>query len=129
MSNRMLVKAGKREFVIKCSKEYMEEFDEALHKAAENYKYEKMIGKKFYVFTNWGLSKGTVVKEKKDEKYNTGLTQYKLRIDIDRNNRNKDYGFWFCDNQLHKFYFFAIVGQLYKMIVWDLSKIFKTYGK
>jgi len=84
-----------------------------------------MIGKKFYVYTNWGLCKGTVVKEKKDEKYNTGLTQYKLRIDIDRNNTNKDYGFWFCEGQLHKYYFTAIVLELFKPFSWFVKSIIK----
>jgi len=86
-----------------------------------------MIGKKCFVFTNWGLCKAVVVKERVDN--GTGETQYKVRIDIDRNNRNRDYGFWFCKDQLHKYYFPPLNGQLFKMIVWSLSNVFKTYSK
>lgn len=71
-----------------------------------------MIGRKFYVFTNWGLVSAVVVKERVDNK--TGLNQYKVKIDIDKDNTNKDYGFWFNSNQLHESKVKALFKELIK---------------
>ena len=73
-----------------------------------------MIGKKFYVFTNWGLVKGTVIKERVDNDH--GVPQYKLDIDIDKDNLSKGYGFWFCKDQLHKTVFGALFNEIKKYI-------------
>lgn len=112
MSNHIQDKAANREFVMKVGHGHMLEFHKALVEAANNYNYKGMIGKQFYVFTNWGLVKATVVKERTDNK--TGLFQYKLKIDIDKNNKGKDYGFWFNTNQLHKSKVKALFSELIK---------------
>ena len=68
------------------------------------------LGDVFYVFTNWGICKGRIVKIidemvelGKDADGNemiTGQSQYKLNIDIDKDNLNKKYGFFYCRHQL-----------------------------
>jgi len=64
------------------------------------------LGDIFYVFTNWGLCKGRVVKvideivEEPGTVPTTGLSLYKLNIDVDDYNKNKKYGFLFKRHQL-----------------------------
>lgn len=71
---------------------------------------KKNLGDKAYVFTSWGLVKGTVVKDRIDK--NNGIPQYKVNIDIDVNNKNKDYNFWYTVTQMHKTRFSAMVSEL-----------------
>jgi hypothetical protein len=71
---------------------------------------KKNLGDKAYVFTSRGLVKGVVVKERIDK--NTGLPQYKLDIDIDKNNKNKDYNFWYHAGEMYKTKFTAILFEL-----------------
>lgn len=89
----------------------------------KNKHMESMIGKKFYVFTNWGLCKAVVVKERTDEK--TGVVQYKVKIDVDRETKNRDYGFWFNSKQLNKYYFTAIILEMFKPFGWFVKSLFK----
>lgn len=86
-----------------------------------------MIGKKCYVFTNWGLVKATIVKERVDNV--SGTPQYKVAVDINRENKAKDYGFWFSKKQLNKFYFTAIVAELFKPFGWFVRSLFKGVKK
>jgi hypothetical protein len=79
-----------------------------------------MIGKKVYVFTNWGLVKAKVVEQKE----HLGIMQYKVAVDINRQDKGKNYGFWFCKNQLHKYYFMAIVLELFKPFGWFVKSFF-----
>jgi hypothetical protein len=83
------------------------------------------LGDAFFVFTNWGLCKGRVVKiknylistekgyvyditdgdeiptdEDSTERKDLEICQYKLSIDIDEDNKNIRYGFWYTANQL-----------------------------
>lgn len=83
---------------------------------------EVSVGMKAYIFTSWGLVKGVVVKERID-KY-TGLPQYKLDIDIDKDNLSKDYRFWYCANQLSKYYFTAAFNELVKPIKQGFKSLF-----
>lgn len=69
------------------------------------------LGDVFYVFTNWGICKGKIVKiidemiepeSAIDGEGNiVGMSQYKLNIDIDSNNINKKYGFFYLRHQLY----------------------------
>lgn len=54
------------------------------------------LGDVFYVFTNWGICKGKIIGKVENE----FGKQYKLNIDIDADNLDKKYGFFFCENQL-----------------------------
>lgn len=83
-----------------------------------------LIDKKFYVFTNWGLCKGRVIGERLDKK--TGLVQYKVNVDVNRKNKDKSYGFWFFRKQLNKYYFTAIVFELFKPFGWFVKSLFKS---
>ena len=74
-----------------------------------------IINDKVYVFTAWGLVKGRIVKERTDKF--TGVPQYKVDIDIDKNNKGKDYNFWYTTEQLNKFYFTAGIVELVKPII------------
>lgn len=82
------------------------------------------LGDVFYIFTNWGVSKGRVVKVERflcgdkgyaydiadggeiptddngEEIKDFEIEQYKLNIDIDEDNTNMKYGFWYTENQL-----------------------------
>lgn len=71
---------------------------------------KKNLGDRAYVFTSWGLVKGTIVKDRIDK--NSGIPQYKVNIDIDTNNKNKDYNFWYTSNQMSKTRLSAIVSEL-----------------
>lgn len=82
-----------------------------------------MKEKKIYVFTSWGLCKARIVKERIDK--NTGVPQYKVNIDINRENKNKDYGFWYTENEFHKFYVTALVFELFKPFGWWIKSVFK----
>lgn len=82
-----------------------------------------MKEKKIYVFTSWGLVRARVVKERIDK--NTGVPQYQVNIDIDRVNKDKVYGFWYTKAQFNKFYFTAIVFELFKPFGWWIKSIFK----
>ena len=82
------------------------------------------IGTKVYVFTNYGLVKGKIVKERID-KY-TETPQYKVSIDIDRYNKDKDYNFWYSNKQLNKFYSTAIILELFKPFGWFVKGLFKA---
>lgn len=81
------------------------------------------IGEKVYVFTNWGLVKAFIIKAREDD--STGKLQYKVVIDIDRESKNRHYGFWFNENQLHRYYFTAIVLELFKPFGWFINSLFK----
>ena len=70
-------------------------------------------GDKFYVFTSWGLVKGTVIKYNHN-KVIQNLCQYKLNIDISKDNLNKPYGFWYNEERLYKYYGVALVKELYR---------------
>ncbi len=91
------------------------------------------LGDVFYVFSNWGLVKGHIVKIEKclvkngyfydvdngdkiptnesnnadvatiipDNKDNFELRQYKLSIDLDKDNKNFKYGFFYVEEQLY----------------------------
>jgi hypothetical protein len=83
------------------------------------------IGKKVYVFTNHGLVKGKVVKERVDKF--TGATQYKVDINIDRAHVGVEYNYWFVSEQLRRFYFTAIVRELFKPFGWFVKKTLKTH--
>lgn len=74
-------------------------------------KYKRVeLGDVFYVFTNWGICKGRVVKivdtllefgkDIDSKEMLTGRDQYKLNIDIDKYNKNKKYGYFYCRHQL-----------------------------
>ena len=52
------------------------------------------LGDEFYVFTNWGICKGHIVDIKNG--------QYKLNIDINDENKNKEHDFYYCENQLYQ---------------------------
>lgn len=71
---------------------------------------KKNLGDRAYVFTSWGLVKGTIVKDRIDK--NNGIPQYKVNIDIDKNNKNKDYNFWYTSDQMNKTKLSAIVSEL-----------------
>jgi hypothetical protein len=78
------------------------------------------LGDVFYVFTNWGLCRGRVVKKEsvllnkenvaKGDEIPTdedgveidewGVDQYKLNIDYNEENKNLKYGFWYTETQL-----------------------------
>ena len=68
------------------------------------------LGDVFYVFTNWGICKGRIVKiidemvecgtDIDGKEMITGMNQYKLNIDIDENNKDKKYGFFYLRHQL-----------------------------
>jgi hypothetical protein len=77
-----------------------------------------VLNDRAYVFTSWGLVKGRIVKQRID-KY-TGVPQYKVNIDIDRQNTNKEYNFWYVKEQLHRYYFIAIVTELFKPFGWAI---------
>lgn len=81
------------------------------------------IGSKVYVFTSHGLVKGKIVKERIDKF--TGIPQYKVNIDIDRYNKDKEYNFWYVNKALNKFYFTAIILELFKPFGWFVSGLFK----
>jgi hypothetical protein len=81
------------------------------------------INDKVYVFTAWGLCKGRIVKERTDKF--TGVPQYKVNIDIDRDNKDKDYNFWYTTGQLNKFYFTASVLEMFKPFGWFVKSLFK----
>ena len=91
------------------------------------------LGDAFFVFTNWGLCKGRVVKienylvsnekgyvydivdgsevptdEDGEEIKDFEVCQYKLNIDIDEDNKNIRYGFWYSPQQLFDTTFEAI---------------------
>lgn len=80
----------------------------------EDVRKKKNIGDKSYVFTNWGLVKGTVVKDRVDR--NSGIPQYKVDINIDVNNKNVSYNFWYTSDQMSKTKFTAIVKELIRPI-------------
>lgn len=69
-----------------------------------------VIGDMAYVCTSWGINKGIVVKIRTD-KY-TGLDQYKLDIDIDKNNKNIEYGFWYTADVMKVSKFKAIISEI-----------------
>jgi hypothetical protein len=73
------------------------------------------LGTKAYVFTSWGLVKGTIVKYRTD-KY-SGILQYKLTIDVDKNNKDIDYNFWYTADQMYKYIFGAIVKELLRPVI------------
>ena len=81
------------------------------------------IGTKVYVFTNWGLVKAYVSKEGTSKVIDT--PQYQVKIDIDRHNKGKNYNFWFVVGQFHKYYFTAIVSELFKPFGWFVKGLFK----
>lgn len=83
------------------------------HKSKETRK-EKQIGDKAYIFTNWGLVLGTIVKSRIDK--NTGIPQYKFNIVIDKNNTNVEHGFWYCADQMSKTKFTAIIKELVRPV-------------
>ena len=51
------------------------------------------LGDQFFVFTNWGICQGRVVDI-------TPENQYRLNIDIDVNNKDKEHDFYYCEHQL-----------------------------
>jgi hypothetical protein len=51
------------------------------------------LGNEFYVFTNWGICHGRVVEITNDKLYRLDLT-------IDADNRDKNNGFYYCEDQL-----------------------------
>jgi hypothetical protein len=59
------------------------------------------LGNEFYVFTNWGICKGRVVDITSDG-------QYRLNIDINDDNLNKEHDFYYCENQLYYYYMDAL---------------------
>lgn len=88
------------------------------------------LGDIFYVFTNWGICKGRIVRIEHYE-VNSGegqlmdgdepatddegfiinefeVTQYKLNIYLDECNKNLKYGFWYSEDQLFNTYDDAI---------------------
>lgn len=81
------------------------------HKGARK---ERAIKDSVVVFTSWGLVRGIIVKERIDK--NTGIPQYKVNIDIDKNNKNIDYGFWYTSDQMFKNRFTAIVNETLRPI-------------
>lgn len=89
------------------------------HKNKETRK-EKEIGARAYIFTNWGLVKGSIVKTRIDK--NTGIPQYKFNIDVDKNNTNVEYGFWYCADQMSKTKFTAIFSELLRPVKVKLIK-------
>ena len=81
------------------------------HDMEQETKKKKVIGDRAYVFTNWGLVLGTVVKVRTDRE--TGIEQYKVSINIDKNNKDIDYSFWYtAAGQMYKNKFTAIVTEL-----------------
>jgi hypothetical protein len=72
------------------------------------------LGDVFYVFTNWGICKGVIRKIIVNE-YGT---QYKLNIDIDEDNKDKKYGFFYTENQLYKDAWVAVEDMLNKYELW-----------
>ena len=68
------------------------------------------LGDVFYVFTNWGICKGRVIKiidefveitnNSNGKEMITGISMYKLNIDIDDDNKDKKYGFFYGRHQL-----------------------------
>lgn len=72
------------------------------------------IGDKRYVFTSWGLVKGTIVKDRIDR--NSGIPQYKVNIYIDCINPDVDYNFWYTLDQMSKNKLSAIVRELIRPI-------------
>ncbi|MCK9281536.1 MAG: hypothetical protein M0P71_13000 [Melioribacteraceae bacterium] len=59
------------------------------------------LGDVFYVFTNWGICKGRISEITKS-------SQYRLKIDIDPENMDKDHGFYYCEDELHNSFTDAI---------------------
>jgi hypothetical protein len=76
---------------------------------------EIKVGDTAYIFTSWGLVKGTVVKERIDKFIH--IPQYKLDIDIDKNNIGKKYEFWYCEENLHKYRFVAAFKEMVKPLI------------
>lgn len=74
------------------------------------------LGDVFYVFTNWGICKGLIIRKVENE---FGI-QYKLNIDIDKDNLNKKYGFFFTENQL---FYSPIDALTFEANKWDIKKI------
>ena len=73
------------------------------------------LGDVFYVFTNWGLCKGKVIKIQENyvlgeetetgERLNVPVKQYQLNIDDyygEGTEFNMKYGFWFTEDQLYE---------------------------
>jgi hypothetical protein len=73
-------------------------------------KPETKLSNHYYIFTSWGLVRGTVVKERID-KY-TGVKQYKFIIDIDKSNKGKDYDFWYTEDQMYNYKYKAILSAI-----------------
>jgi hypothetical protein len=71
---------------------------------------KRRVGDIVYAFTNWGIVKGKIVKERIDR--NSGIPQYKLNIVVDKNNEDVDYNFWYTTEQLSKTKFTAIMSEL-----------------
>lgn len=100
----MLGKGVKRMFVIKCSKGYMEEFHKAMLEAVEQYKYEDMNTLKVYAFTNLGLVKVEVLRDRIDKF--TNKPQFRVSVE------GKEYNYWFTKDQLFSSKFKAILSLL-----------------
>ena len=79
--------------------------------------------RKYYVFTNWGLVKGLIVDSRIDRE--TGVPQFKLVIDIDRNNKGVAYNFWYLQNELNKFYATAIITEAFKPLFRGIRNLIK----
>lgn len=76
-----------------------------------------------YVFTNWGLVKAIVVKERVDKE--TGVLKYKVDVNDRYNSIFKEHGFWYTREQLNRFYFTGVIFELFKPINWFVKNIFK----
>lgn len=83
------------------------------HNKWETWK-ERKIGDRAYIFTNWGLVLGTIVKTRIDK--NTGIPQYKFDICIDKINTNVEHGFWYCADQMSRTKFTAVMHELIRPI-------------
>jgi hypothetical protein len=63
------------------------------------------LGNEFYVFTNWGICNGIVVEITKED-------QYRLNIDIDADNLDKEHNFYYCADELFSTFEDAINAQV-----------------
>jgi len=95
------------------------------------------LGDVFYVFTNWGICKGRVVKiideclnkdeiatkTMNDPGYQiVGVSQYKLNIDVDKDNLNRKYGFFYVRHQLFEQMIDALK---YETARWGMGELLK----
>jgi hypothetical protein len=88
------------------------------------------LGDVFYVFTNWGICRGRIVKiidemveigkDVDGKEMITGQSQFKLNIDIDDENKDKKYGFFYVRHQL----FYRLIDALkYECSRWGMKEL------